>query len=121
MTEEFEYIDTNTIERHGKGNSKAAMRTRARRAAKFEKQKGLCYWCCKLMQLNHLTLTSKGYLKQNNGFATFEHLIPKNKVKGHKRGEGGVVLAHATCNRNRHRLKWAHDPIYGTKGLTDEI
>jgi hypothetical protein len=107
-----ELVDNNTIERHGKGTSNKSLRIRQRRERMFKEQGGICHWCKRPMELIHLKITPKGYVKNNGGFATFEHLIPRAKG-GKKLGKANIVLAHATCNRNRHRMKWAHDPIYG--------
>jgi hypothetical protein len=61
--------------------------------------------------MERLKVTPSGKVKDNKAFATFEHLIPLE--------EGGVtgivnrVLAHGSCNNNRKKRKWPHDPVYG--------
>ena len=74
---------------------------KARRERKFKAQAGLCHWCKKPMSLEPIHTTEKGRVKDNELYATFEHLV--------RRREGGaampnnVVLAHARCNRKREK------------------
>lgn len=111
--DESEFIDTNLIEYHGKGTSRKAIRIRERRLRMFKEQEGACWWCRDPMSLEPLRITWKGNVKHNSSFASFEHIIPKGM--GGARNKQNTVLAHASCNRNRHRRKWSHDPIYGNK------
>jgi len=63
------------------------------------------------MQLNPLRRSTKGELKHNPLYATFEHVVPKER--GGKTRQDNIVLAHGSCNHHRKRRKFAHDPIYG--------
>ena len=61
------------------------------------------------MSQDRLKLTPNGKLKDNPSFGTFEHMYPRCMC-----GPDNLTnkkLVHATCNRNRHKLKWEHDPI----------
>lgn len=83
----------------------------------FNAQKGLCHWCGKKMQMNTLRTNENGNVKDNPQFASFEHVIPK--AMGGTRNSANIVLAHAACNRRRHKRKFLHDPVYGDDGGRD--
>lgn len=96
---------------HGKGTSRESVRDRIRRASLFRKQHGNCHWCSEKMSMDSIKLNIHGELRCNDAFATFEHVIPKSM--GGTRRHPNLVLAHASCNRKRHKRRWPHDPIYG--------
>jgi hypothetical protein len=60
------------------------------------------------MELNPVKITKFGNIKDNGMYASFEHIIPKSQG-----GKTKDVLAHASCNRNREKRKWPHDPVFG--------
>src|ERR1700720_2915247 len=96
---------------HGRGKSRKSKYDRRHRERLFREQEGKCHWCRQQMEMEPLKVTPSGKIKHNKAFATFEHLIPLE--------EGGVtgivnrVLAHGSCNNNRKKRKWPHDPVYG--------
>jgi hypothetical protein len=98
------YIEPN----YGRGKSRDSRKDRRKRQDLFNEQQGKCHWCSKPMQLNPLKLNLTGYWSNNNAFATFEHILPR--ANGGTRAKENIVLAHASCNRTRHRRKWPHDP-----------
>lgn len=80
----------------------------------FKKQNGQCHWCCELMDIEHKTITTRaGKVKNNNTYASFEHLIPR--AMGGRFTEENIRLAHAGCNCHRqdknHLPRYAHDPL----------
>lgn len=80
----------------------------------FEKQKGRCFWCKEPMSITERErVTPSGKVKQNDAFATFEHLKRK-RDGGADLDADNIVLAHGGCNRKRdshHRHpRYAHDP-----------
>lgn len=97
--------------RHGKGTSWKSRRDRRRRDEMFKEQRGKCWWCGEPMEQTRLRVTPTGKVKNNPRFASFEHLIERKN--GGRSTKTNTVLAHASCNRDRHRRKWAHDPVYG--------
>lgn len=96
---------------HGMGTSKKSRRDRNRRKDLFEKQEGKCFWCTLIMDMNPLRQTESGRWKENQAFASFEHLIPKSH--GGSNRASNIVLAHLACNNKRHIRRWPHDPVYG--------
>ena len=95
-----------------KGTSKKSRRERKQREELFKAQDGKCYWCSEQMELNHFKLSAiTGRTKENPMFATFEHLRPRSHGGGSS--PKNIVLAHGSCNNNRHKRKFEHDPIYG--------
>lgn len=96
-------------ENHGRGNNSKSRKLRKQRDRLFQEQRGKCWWCQKPMEQNRLRYTPTGKLKDNPAFSTFEHILPLSML-----GPDNLTnkkLVHATCNRNRHKLKWEHDPI----------
>lgn len=77
------------------------------RAELYEKQAGMCHWCDGLMSMDRKRVTPNGRVKDNSGFATFEHLIPKSN--GGTFDRKNIVLAHGGCNNKRARRKFPHD------------
>lgn len=60
------------------------------------------------MSVERFVVTIHGNTKHNEAYASFEHL--KRKSQGGKFTRENIVLAHASCNRNRDKRKYAHDP-----------
>lgn len=97
------------------GTSKKARARQCRRVLLFERQGGICYWCRKAMELNHFRVTEFGRTKHNPAFATFDHIIPREQ--GGYTHHLNIVLAHPSCNRDRKKRRWPHDPVFGNARL----
>lgn len=74
----------------------------------FIAQGGECHWCLQPMSMVRRKTTPLGNVKDNQSFATFEHLRPR--FMGGKFNRENIRLAHGSCNLKRHRKKFDHDP-----------
>lgn len=81
------------------------------RIVMYEKQDGTCWWCTETMSMEPFRTNANGDEVHNQRYASIEHLIERKN--GGTDARWNLVLAHASCNRNRHKRKWPHDPVYG--------
>lgn len=74
----------------------------------FAEQNGACHWCRNQMSMERKRITVTGRIKDNQSFASFEHIKPRSM--GGVFSRHNIKLAHASCNRERPQRRFEHDP-----------